>query len=241
MSRFRLSLTGQGWYGLEISSKPLDSSDIPGPVVVAAVTAIAALGRPGRWWTAPQRLAIATITREAKPRPLWDRIAPLNTLDSEQGQPLSPFVAALTELVAVETSSIDRATVELITGRIGDAAYAELSAIVAQVAAIDQTCHALGTSLMEFPPPGEGEPSRLRPDGMGDAGGHIQMTEPYTGPNVARSLSLAAEDHDRWRGLVLSMYSRDGFLDMLWTDRALTRPQVELVAARTSALNECFY
>ncbi len=165
----------------------------------------------------------------------------MQTLDSDHGEPLSRFVAALTELVAVETSSIDRATVELIAGRIGDAAYAELSAIVAQIAAIDQVCHALGSSLLEFPSPGPGQPSRVRPDDMGDAGGHIQMTEPYSGPNVARSLSLAAEDHGRWRGLVLSMYSRDGFLDMVWTDRALTRPQVELVAARTSALNECFY
>ena len=76
---------------------------------------------------------------------------------------------------------------------------------------------------------------------MGDAGGHIQMTVPFRGPNVARSLSLAAEDHLRWRSLVLSMYSRDAFDEMVWTDRALTRPQVESLAARTSSLNECFY
>ena len=76
---------------------------------------------------------------------------------------------------------------------------------------------------------------------MGDAGGHIDMELDFRGPNVARSLSLAAEDHLRWRALVLSFYSRDSFMEMIWDDRALSRPQVELLAARTSALNECFY
>jgi hypothetical protein len=34
--------------------------------------------------------------------------------------------------------------------------------------------------------------------------------------------------------------SGDEFWNLTW-DRPLSRPQVELVAARTSALNECFY
>jgi len=202
---------------------------------------MAGLGRAGRWWTAPQRLAIASIAREAQPRPLWDRIPPLETIPADDGDPLSPFVSALIEVVAVDTASINREMVDLISERIGDAAYAELSAIVAQVAAIDQLCHSLGTALAPCPAPSSGQPSRERPDGMGDVGGHIHMSLHHEGANVARSLSLAAEDHDRWRGLVLSMYSRDAFLEMVWTDRALTRPQVELLAARTSALNQCFY
>jgi len=41
--------------------------------------------------------------------------------------------------------------------------------------------------------------------------------------------------------LVFAMYSGHQFNEMVWADRALTRPQVELLAARTSALNECFY
>ena len=228
-------------YDLRISADPFDLPHVPRPVVAAACVALGGLGRPGRWWTASQRLAIAAIARQARPRPLWDRAPPLETLSSDRGDPLSPFVEALVELVAVEASSISRKTVELSCERIGDAAYAELSAIVAQITAIDQLCHALGAALPPFPAPGPGQPSRVRPEGMGDAGGHIQMSTDHEGANVARSLSLAAEDHDLWRGLVLSMYSRDEFLEMVWTDRALSRPQVELLAARTSALNECFY
>jgi len=52
-------------------------------------------------------------------------------------------------------------------------------------------------------------------------------------------LSLA--DNARRMLLVRAMYSGDSFNDMVWTHRSLNRPQIELVAARTSALNECFY
>jgi hypothetical protein len=42
-------------------------------------------------------------------------------------------------------------------------------------------------------------------------------------------------------GIVTSMYSGRHFEEMVWSHRSLSRPQVELVAARTSAVNECFY
>ncbi len=225
----------------DIVIDPFASLDLPDGIGQAATDAIGGLGRPGRWWTGQQRLAIAEVARRSQPRALWDRIPPLESLEHHDSPDLSPFVAALAELITVETSAINSETIALIEERIGDAAYAELCAIVAQVAAIDQLCHALGVELAEFPAAVSGVPSRVRPEGMGDAGGHIEMTADFEGPNVARSLSLAAEDHLRWRALVLSMYSRDGFFNMVWTDRALTRPQVELLAARTSALNECFY
>ncbi len=221
--------------------EPFSSLPIPEPVAVAASAAISGLGAPGRWWTGAERIAIASVARNAAPRPLWDRIPPLETLAHDESPGLSPFVSALVELVAVETSSIDRETVSMVADRVGDAAYAELAAIVAQIAAVDQLCHALGAPLAELPAAINGVPSRVRPSGMGDVGGHIQMTADFNGPNVARALSLAAEDHHRWRALILSMYSRDGFEEMVWDDRALSRPQVELLAARTSALNECFY
>ena len=49
------------------------------------------------------------------------------------------------------------------------------------------------------------------------------------------------DDHLRWMMLVFAMYAGEGFDEMVWDDHALSRPQVELLAARTSALNECFY
>ncbi len=199
------------------------------------------LGDPGRWWTGAERVAIGSIARAAVPPPNWNRPAHLDQLTDDSGDPVSPFVVAVTERVAVGASTLTRELVGRITERLGDARYVELVAVVAQVVAVDQLRAALGAPALPFPEPHDGEPSRERPDGMADVGGHVEMRIESFGPNVARSLSLAAEDSDRWLGLVLAMYTGEGFTQMVWTDRALIRPQVEYLAARTSALNECFY
>ncbi len=213
---------------------------LPGGVAEAATAAWAGIGRPSRQLTGLERLSIVEAARSATPRPVWDRNGGLETLAAARGDCGSVLVA-LASIFATEASLIDAALVTDIADEIGDATYAETAALVAQVITIDQFCVSQGLELVPFPAAEPGEPSQKRPDGMGDAGGHIQMTTPFRGPNVARSLSLAGEDHLRWRGLVMSMYSRDAFGEMVWSDRALTRPQVELLAARTSSLNECFY
>ncbi|MDW3216999.1 MAG: hypothetical protein R8F63_00190 [Acidimicrobiales bacterium] len=211
-------------------------------VDAAVEEAWSGLARAGAWWTGAQRVAIAAATRAAAPRPLWEKAPDLAALSREAaGAALSPFVAGLVERIAVEPSSLTRDDVRVITAELGDAAYAELASVVCQVVAVDQLAAALGADVRPLPEPVAGDPSRLRPEGMADVGGHIDMTADAVGPNVARSLSLAGDDHIRWRNLVFAMYSGDRFADMVWTTGALSRPQVELLAARTSALNECFY
>lgn len=211
-------------------------------VDAAADDAWSALAQAGAWWTGAERVAIAAAARAAAPRPLWDKAPDLASLSREPtGAALSPFVAGLVERVAVEPSSLTRDDVRAIAAEIGDAAYAELASVVCQVVAVDHSAAAVGADRRRLPDPAPGDPSRVRPAGMADVGGHIDMTAEAVGPNVARSLSLAGDDHIRWRNLVFAMYSGDEFMDMVWATRALSRPQVELLAARTSALNECFY
>ncbi|MEM7140891.1 MAG: hypothetical protein AAF548_07630 [Actinomycetota bacterium] len=219
-------------------------SSQPGQPVLDAISAIwHDLGRPGSWWTGVQRLAVAQVVRTAAPRPLWDRAPDLAgaSREVEGSAVLSPFVELLVERLAVEPSSLSRDEVQAIAGELGDAAYAELASIVCQVVAVDHFAAALGETLAPFPEAVDGPPTRVRPEGMADVGGHIEMTAEHLGPNVARSLSLADADHFRWMMAVAAMYASHDFLDLVWDDRALSRPQVELLAARTSALNECFY
>jgi len=213
------------------------------PIVAGHADAVwAALGEPGAWWTGAERLAIAKIARISAPRPLWDRVPALDTLSRDRGvEGLLPFLVALAERLAVEPSLFSRDEVQAIAAEIGDAAYAELASVICSVVAIDQAATALGNPYRSFPAPEAGDPSRVRPEGMADVGGHIEMSEVNFGPNVARSLSLAGADHTRWQMLTFTMYAGEGFAEMVWDDRALSRPQVELLAARTSALNECFY
>ena len=47
---------------------------------------------------------------------------------------------------------------------------------------------------------------------------------------------------DGMGGLVMAMYGGPNkFFELVWEGGALSRPQVELLAARVSAVNECFY
>ena len=60
---------------------------------------------------------------------------------------------------------------------------------------------------------------------------------------VSRSklLSLVPRTNATWRALVAESYSRGPeMLELRW-ERALTRPQTELIAAQVSRLQECFY
>ena len=72
-------------------------------------------------------------------------------------------------------------------------------------------------------------------------GAFVPLLDPFAGPNVSRALSLRPDDNMMFHALVGSMYALSDFQDLVWEDRPLSRPQVELVAARVSAINECFY
>lgn len=222
-------------------------SVLPSKVIEAFTAVYEGLAAPGQTLTSAQRIEVAQRARDAAPRPLWDTAPDLFSFAHETPgadavtDGLSPFLQALTDRVAVESRSLNRETVSQIVERIGDAMYAEVVAIVAQVVPIDHCLRAIDQPLEPLPASGTGEPTNKRPEGQRDIGAFIVATDPFDGPNVARSLSLAGPDNALRLKIVRSMYSGSSFGEMIWTDRALTRPQIELVAARTSALNECFY
>jgi hypothetical protein len=145
-------------------------------------------------------------------------------------------------VIALDAHKIDRDWCLQRVEATGDAAYVELVAITVQTIAIDAFAEALGVELEPLPAPQAGvEPNRIRPEGVGDIGAHVDAMLAYPGPNVGRAMSLAPDDNATFFGLVASMYAVADFAELVWKDRPLTRPQVELVAARVSAINECFY
>ena len=106
---------------------------------------------------------------------------------------------------------------------------------------IDHLHDALGLEREALPDAVDGEPTGERPKGLVDDVAFLPTLPPDGMAHVAVSLSLAQADNARRMLLVRAMYSGRSFGEMVWTHRALSRPQIELVAARTSALNECFY
>lgn len=202
------------------------------------------LAQPGGWWTAEQKVAIAARTREAEARPLWDRRP--STIDdlcveAAEGEPLSPLVTDVVERVAVEAGSIERSWADAVIAILGDAAYAELVCVVASVVPIDRACTLLGRTIEPLPDPGIGDPTGERASETVDIGAYVPAQTGFAGANVAKSLSVAPTANMMRLGLVRALYSGTRFGELRWDDGPLNRPQVELIAARTSALNECFY
>jgi hypothetical protein len=202
------------------------------------------LAEPGAVWTAAEKVAMAATARAAVPRPLWDRrpptIAHLATTPT-QGEPLSPLVVDTVERVAVEAAAIDRQWAAAVIAVLGDTAYAELVAVVATLVPIDRACVLLGRPLEPLPIPGPGAPTGERPEATVDIGAYLPVAAGFDGANIAKSLSVAPSANLMRLRVVRALYSGTRFGELRWEDGALSRPQVELVAARTSALNECFY
>lgn len=201
-----------------------------------------ALARPGTWWTATERHAIASQARlrfAQRATPPWLRPEP------DPDEALTALAAEVVDKLTLDAGSIDRtwatrAIEDLATDHPGDGPYVELIAVVATVVMVDVFAQATGVEPTPLPAPRAGEPSRERPDGLGDIGAHVPALDPFPGANVARALSLVPRANQLFRTVSVPAYSAPGFGDLEW-DTPLSRPQVELVASRVAALNECFY
>jgi len=134
--------------------------------------------------------------------------------------------------------------------------YVETVAVVAMTAGVDAFARALGVAPFALPEPRAGEPSRYRPAAArphgawiatvaaGDADG--TEADLYGGaplaPNIASALSLVPDEARMLARLAAVHYLPiEHVPDPTFRRGALDRPQMELVAARVSALNQCFY
>ena len=217
----------------------LHGHEVPEAIVQAHRAAWARIAGPGSWWTGTQRVEVARLAREARLQrndPPW-----LREDIPASSECLPERVADMVRRIAADVHSIDQAWAMACIEELGDAAYVEICAVTVCLTAIDAFAEALGVPLEELPQALPGEPDRSRPAGTSEVGAFVPLMEPFAGPNVARALSLAPADNAAFFGLVGSMYAMVDFQELVWSGRPLSRPQVELVAARVSAINECFY
>lgn len=197
----------------------------------------AQLGQPGSWWTGAERLAIATRARQAfsqRATPPWSRELP-----PEQAG-LSVEAVAVVDQLALDAGKIDSPWAFDAITALGDGHYVELIAVVAVVVMVDIHAAATGAELEPFPTAADGQPTGGRPEGLGDIGAHVPVLDPFPFANVARALSLVPDANALFRMVSVPTYSAPGFADLAW-ETPLSRPQVELVASRVAAMNECFY
>ena len=219
--------------GFDYSGSPVEVTD---EIVLSHRTAWELLAKPGTWFTSAERLAIAARARTmfaVRATPPWAR-----AIDPPEG--LSAALCEVVDLVTLNAGSIDRTKANEAIDAIGDGQYVELIGVVATTVMIDVFAEAMDVEKEPLPEPVDGDPSREIPDGLGDIGAHVRALDPFPAANVARALSLVPDANKLFRTVSVPTYSSPGFSDLTW-ETPLSRPQVELVASRVAAMNECFY
>lgn len=210
------------------------------------LAAAAAIADAGDWLTGDQRVEAWRHAREAATNELDRRrraaVSPSAVAGEHLGTDLLPAAAIeVVHRVASDPGRLTRAWAEPLIEALGEETYTELVGIVAITSVVDVFHDGIGEPRPELPAPRAGEPTRHRPDGVGEIGAWVSQTDGPSVANVSRTLSLVPATNAPWRDLVSTHYSRGAeFMDAVW-DRPLTRPQVELVASRTTSWNECFY
>lgn len=224
------------------------------------------LAAPGAWWTGAERVAIAEETRRAavcaycrerkvalSPNALGD---PADRHEHAPGTVLSPTIVDAVHRVATDSGRLTESFVaQLAQDGVSDGHYIELVGIVSNMLSIDCFHFGIGAPLESLPIAVEGEPTRERPDGLEEGIAWLPMLDAKGGsepdlysdlpraPHVLRALSLVPNAVRRLRDLSDAYYVSSMLVanPAANGDRALSRAQIELVAARVSSLNECFY
>lgn len=208
------------------------------------------LARPGTWWTGAERVAIAATARKARVD------AGLAEGDPTVGPVALPDAGV--ELAAALGAAPGAMRKEWfddrVPSRIEEGPYVEAVAVIALSTCVDTFCRGVGLPLHAYAEPVAGEPSRETPAGLakGQAAWVSMISEGtpdgdalYGGPtvNVVRALSCVPDEVRAWMRLAGTQYVHVSSIEDMGApgDRAIDRTQIELVAGRVSAVNECFY
>ncbi len=184
--------------------------------------------KPGTWWEGTERVAIASTARAAYAG------------KDPESSVLSPAAIEAANVLGRKPSAV---TQEMIAGWEADGLtpdrYIELIGIVSRVIAIDTFHRGLEIDLEPLPNAESGTPTGAVPQ---PAATRTKAWVPMVGPpTIPTSLSAVPAEMDALEPLHGPMYLTYEQMGNPNIQRGLHRSQMELVASRTSAINECFF
>lgn len=184
------------------------------------------LGSSGATWTGAERTVMIAEARSAR-------------LGAPPTGELDPVTTRAVRAVAARPANIRRRWVsDLVEDELDHARYVELVAVVSRAVAIDTLLEALGLEVEPLPEPSGGEPS-------GDVDQRARLGKAWVpmvgGTSITQALSLVPAENAELERLHGPLYLSFEEMSNPAIHKGLSRPQMELVAARTSAHNECFY
>ncbi len=184
------------------------------------------LATAGPWWNGAERVAIAGHARSARegtPAP-----------DGPLPAPAARAAARLASSPHVDAAWVD----DLVADGLTLEAYVEIIGIVGRVSAVDSLMFGIGAEPQPLPLPLDGEPSRVVHE---DAAMNGALAPTVGPPGAPSALSAVPAEVDAMFDLHAVLYLSLEEMGEPTIQKTLTRAQMELIAARTSLLNDCFY
>lgn len=185
------------------------------------------IAQPGSWWTGVERVDLARVARDALAGVEW----PPNSLPDTAVEAAQAVAEAPDYITPDWIDDLERRG-------LARPAYVEIIGIVARISAVDTYAHGAGVEPFDLHHPHDGEPSRHVPDGLVET-----AWVPTVGqPGAPNALTVVPGEHHAQEELHTALYLGYGEMaDLDATKDGLHRTEMELVAARTSYLNNCFY
>ena len=231
-------------------------------LAAAHARAWARIARPGTWWDGAARVAIAAETRNATRCALCRRrkeaLSPLaiEGIHDSLGR-LPEIVVEVVHRVRTDPGRLGERWYHGVIARgLTAEQYVEIVSVVAHLVAIDTMARGLGIDPLPLPTPQPGAPSRHRPAGAKPGGAWVPWIEPDDAgeaeagiypndrppANIMKAMSLVPEEVRGFFDLVTHQYLPGAVMrDFSREYRAISHAQIELLAARVSALNRCLY
>ena len=224
-------------------------------------TAWAAVAAPGTWLSGRERLAVVAEIRRAYG---CSHCAKIKSALSPNAVPggheatggVSPAQVELIHRLASDPGRLsEKWTAEVMSLGMSEGEYIEIVGIVALVLVMDTFDLALGRPQRPLPDAQSGEPTRYRPPGARKNVAWLPLVEPedvveadgpmYPSPKagyIYRGLSLVPQSMRDYWALIDCHYLPSKYVYAFDTSlRAISRPQIELLAARVSAMHQCAY
>ena len=222
------------------------------------------IAEPGTWLTGAERVAIASEVRNAKGCDLCgertESLSPFSADGQHDGNhgPLSSTQVDVAHRLTTDASRLTESWLDqCVAAGVSREMYVEILSVVVSTLAIDSFHHCLGFESEPLPAAREGEPSLYRPLEAKEGPAWVPMIDVkevaesdadiYAGmdrnANVISAMSLVPDAVRLLKEQSAAMYLEVNEVANPASNggRTLSRPQIELIAGRVSALNDCFY
>lgn len=217
--------------------------------------------QPGTWLDGKRRLAVVAEVRQALEcglcRQRKEALSPYGD-DGSHGDTgeLTDAEVDLIHRLTTDSGRLRKAWFdEIINSGLSEGAYVEISGIVAMTMMADTFRRAIGMAPAEIPAAVDGPPSNYTPPGAKNGGAWVPLLAPedvvdsdgpvYGAPQAAyvqRAFSSVPDTKRAYWALAEAHYLPGREMPNWETSlRAISRPQIEIIAARVSALHSCFY